>query len=317
MNYPTPVLEAAAQQFCDDTAAPPYLFDLAIEDGRRTVDGVQSGPTPRPDATVTPVTADGGPTGTLSLDIIIPAGLTGPLPVILYIHGAGWVFGDLGTHDRLVRELATRAGAAAVFVNYDRSPEARYPVAIEQAYAALEWIAAHGADHGLDPERIAIAGDSVGGNMSAAVTIMAKQRSGPVLAAQLLYYPVTDAAFDTDSYHQFGTGYWLRRDAMQWFWNQYTTDDAQRDEITCSPLRATTEDLAGLPPALVVVGEADVLRDEGEAYAAKLRAAGVPTTAVRYQGIVHDFVMVDAMRDTHAARAATAQGGLFLRDALH
>jgi acetyl esterase len=227
------------------------------------------------------------------------------------------VFGDGLTHDRLVRELATRAQAVAVFVNYDLSPEAKYPVAIEQEYAVLEWIAAHGADHDLDPERIAIAGDSVGGNMSAAVTIMAKQRSGPTLAAQLLYYPVTDATFDTDSYEQFATGYWLRRDAMQWFWDQYTTDQAQRAEITCSPLRATSDDLAGLPPALVIVGEADVLRDEGEAYAAKLRAAGVPTTAVRYQGIIHDFVMVDALKDTHAAKAATAQGGQFLYDALH
>lgn len=317
MPYPTPVLEPAAQQFATDTAHPPYLFDLTIDEGRNTVEGVQTGQVPRPDADVTELTIDGGPTGTVGIHLLKPAGSVGALPVILFIHGAGWVFGDEFTHDRLVRELITRAQAAAVFVDYDRSPEARYPVAIEQAYAALEWIAAHGAEQGLDSTRIAVAGDSVGGNMSAAVTIMAKQRSGPALAAQLLYYPVTDAAFDTDSYHQFATGYWLRRDAMQWFWDQYTTDDAQRAEITCSPLRATLEDLAGLPPAMVIVGEADVLRDEGEAYAAKLRAAGVSVTAVRYQGIVHDFVMVDAMRNTSAAKAATAQGGEFLRDTLH
>jgi acetyl esterase len=317
MSYPKPVLEPAAQQFADDTANPPYLFDLPIEEGRKTVDSVQSGDVPRPDATVTELTVDGGPTGSVSINLVRPAGLTGTAPVVLYVHGAGWVFGDGLTHDRLVRELATRAQAVAVFVNYDLSPEAKYPVAIEQEYAVLEWIAAHGADHDLDPERIAIAGDSVGGNMSAAVTIMAKQRSGPTLAAQLLYYPVTDATFDTDSYEQFATGYWLRRDAMQWFWDQYTTDEAQRAEITCSPLRATSDELAGLPPALVIVGEADVLRDEGEAYAAKLRAAGIPTTAVRYQGIIHDFVMVDALKDTHAAKAATAQGGQFLYDALH
>jgi len=317
MSYPKPVLEPAAQQFADDTANPPYLFDLSVEEGRKTVDAVQSGDVPRRDATTTELTIDGGPTGSVSINLVRPAGLTGTAPVVLYIHGAGWVFGDALTHDRLVRELATRAQAVAVFVNYDRSPEARYPVAIEQEYAALQWIAAHGTEHDLDPERIAIAGDSVGGNMTAAVTIMAKQRSGPTLAAQLLYYPVTNAAFDTDSYEQFATGYWLRRDAMQWFWNQYTTDEAQRAEITCSPLRATLDDLAGLPPALVIVGEADVLRDEGEAYAAKLRAAGVPTTAVRYEGIIHDFVMVDSLKDTDAARAATAQGGQFLYDALH
>jgi acetyl esterase len=153
--------------------------------------------------------------------------------------------------------------------------------------------------------------------MMAATTIMAKQRGGPRIAAQVLYYPVTDANFDTGSYHQFATGYWLRRDAMQWYWDQYTTDPAQRAQITASPLRATLEELADLPPALVIVGEADPLRDEGEAYSAKLRAAGVPVTAVRYQGIIHDFVMVNSLRDTHAAKAATAQGGEFLRAALH
>ncbi|AGL16885.1 alpha/beta hydrolase [Actinoplanes sp. N902-109] len=317
MSYPEPVLEPAAAQFAKDTANPPYLFDLSIEDGRKTVDGVQSGQVSRPEASVEELTVAGGPSGSVAIRIIRPAGADGVLPVLFFIHGAGWVFGDALTHDRLVRELATRARAAAVFVEYSRSPEARYPVAVEEAYAALEWVTAHGAEHDLDPQRIAIAGDSVGGNMSAAVTIMAKQRSGPALAAQVLFYPVTDAAFDTDSYHQFAENYWLRRDAMQWFWDQYTPDEAARAEITASPLRATAEQLAGLPPALVIVAEADVLRDEGEAYAAKLRAAGVPVTAVRYQGIIHDFVMVDALRDTHAARAATAQAGQFLHDALH
>jgi acetyl esterase len=235
---------------------------------------------------------------------------------VLYTHGAGWVFGDVHTHDRLVRELTTRAEAATVFVSYSLSPEAKYPTAIEEIYAALEWIAASGADHDLDPNRIAVAGDSVGGNMTAAVTIMAKQRGGPRIAGQLLYYPVTDAAFDTASYHQFATGYWLRRDAMQWFWDQYTTDQAKRAEITASPLRASAEDLAGLPPAPIINGEADVLRDEGEAYAAHLRAAGVPVTSVRYNGTIHDFVMLNALRDTHAAKAATAQGGEFLRATL-
>jgi acetyl esterase len=196
--------------------------------------------------------------------------------VVVYTHGAGWVFGDVHTHDRLVRELTTRAEAATVFVSYSLSPEASYPTAIEQIYAVVEWIVSHGADHDLDPSRIAVAGDSVGGNMTAAVTIVAKRRGGPRIAGQLLYYPVTNAAFDTGSYHQFATGYWLRCDAMQWFWDQYTTDPAQRAEITASPLRATADELAGLPPALIINGEADVLRDEGEAYAAQLRAAGVP-----------------------------------------
>jgi acetyl esterase len=236
--------------------------------------------------------------------------------VILYIHGAGWVFGNNHTHDRLIRELAVGTGAAVVFPNYSLSPEARYPVAIEESYRVLTWVAEHGTDNGLDPDRIAVAGDSVGGNMTAALTLLAKQRSGPQIATQVLFYPVTDANFDTDSYKQFAEGYFLRRDAMQWFWDQYTTDPDQRDEITASPLRATIEQLTGLPKALVITAEADVLRDEGEAYAAKLRAAGVDVTATRYTGIIHDFVMLNALRDTNAAQAAITQAVNFLRAAL-
>jgi acetyl esterase len=311
-----PVLEAAALAFAEATANPPYLFDLPISDGRKTVDQAQDGDFPDPAATRQDLTIAGGPTGEVQISVYRPAGETGVLPVVVYTHGAGWVFGDVHTHDRLVRELTTRAEAATVFVSYSLSPEASYPTAIEQIYAVVEWIVSHGADHDLDPSRIAVAGDSVGGNMTAAVTIMAKRRGGPRIAGQLLYYPVTNAAFDTGSYHQFATGYWLRRDAMQWFWDQYTTDPAQRAEITASPLRATADELAGLPPALIINGEADVLRDEGEAYAAQLRAVGVPVTSVRYNGTIHDFVMLNALRDTHAAKAATAQGGEFLRAAL-
>jgi acetyl esterase/lipase len=311
-----PVLEEAAQAFAEATANPPYLFDLAVDEGRRTVDAAQDGEFPDPAASRQELTVPGGPSGEVAVTIYRPAGAVGTLPVVLYTHGAGWVFGDVHTHDRLVRELTTRAEAATVFTSYSLSPETRYPVALEEIYAVLEWIANDGAAHDLDPGRIAVAGDSVGGNMTAALAIMAKQRGGPRIAAQLLYYPVTDASFDTSSYHQFATGYWLRRDAMQWFWDQYTTDPGQRAEITASPLRATASDLAGLPPALVINGEADVLRDEGEAYAASLRAAGVPVTSVRYNGTIHDFVMLNALRDTKAAKAATAQGGEFLRAAL-
>jgi acetyl esterase len=312
-----PVLEPAAQDFADATAKPPQLYDLPVAEGRTMVDSVQDGDIPAPPVDITDLMIQGGPSGQVSIKIFRPRGASGDLPVLLFTHGAGWVFGDAHTHGRLVAELATRAGAAAVFTKYSLSPEAKYPTALEEIYAVLEWIAGHGGEQQLDPARIAVAGDSVGGNMTAAITIMAKQRGGPRIAAQVLYYPVTDANFDTGSYHQFATGYWLRRDAMQWYWDQYTTDPSQRAQITASPLRATLEDLAGLPPALVMVGEADPLRDEGEAYSAKLRAAGVPVTAVRYQGIIHDFVMVNSLRDTHAALAATAQGGEFLRAALH
>ena len=316
-NTTAPVLEVAAAEFAEATANPPYLFDLGPEQGRSTVDEVQSGEIAKPRVDEEWVTVPGGPTGSVRTRVVRPAGSTGPLPVIIYLHGAGWVFGNAHTHDRLVRELAVGAHAAVVFPEYSLSPEARYPVAIEQNYTVARWVVTDGTSHDLDPARIAVAGDSVGGNMTAALTLMAKERGDVPLIQQVLFYPVTDAAFDTPSYHQFAEGYFLRRDAMQWFWDQYTTDPAQRAEITASPLRATTDQLAGLPPALVITGEADVLRDEGEAYANKLREAGVPVTAVRYQGIIHDFVMLNALRGTHAAEAAIAQAVQTLQAALH
>ncbi|MDH6515674.1 acetyl esterase [Streptomyces sp. SAI-208] len=311
-----PVLEPAAQAFVEATANPPYLFDLGPVEGRKAVDEVQSGEIAKPAVDEEWVTVQGGPTGSVRARIVRPAGATGTLPVVIYIHGAGWVFGNAHTHDRLVRELAVGANAAVVFPEYDLSPEARYPVAIEQNYAVARWVVEQGAGKGFDATRIAVAGDSVGGNMTAALTLMAKERGDVPLVQQVLFYPVTDASFDTGSYQQFATGYFLRRDAMQWFWDQYTTDEKQRAEITASPLRATTEQLTGLPPALVITAEADVLRDEGEAYANRLREAGVPVTAVRYQGIIHDFVMLNALRETHAAEAAIAQAVSTLRTAL-
>ena len=313
----TVVLEPAAQALVEATSHHPFLFELPPDEGRTALEQLQSGDVPVPAVEVNDITIPGGPTGPVSVRVLRPAGRDGDtLPVVLYIHGAGWVFGSKHTHDRLIRELCAGTNATIVFPNYDLSPEARYPTAIEENYAALTWIAERGASDGIDASRIAVAGDSVGGNMAAAMTLMAKERSGPRLAAQLLFYPVTDASFDTGSYEQFAEGYYLRRDGMQWFWDQYTTSESDRDQITASPLRATVEELAGLPPALIITGEADVLRDEGEAYAAKLRLANVGVTAVRYEGIVHDFVMLNALRNTHAAVAALAQATAFLRNAL-
>jgi acetyl esterase/lipase len=277
---------------------------LPPAEGRAAVDEVQSGEVAKPEVDEEWITVEGGPTGSVKARIVRPKGAAGPLPVVLYIHGAGWVFGNAHTHDRLVREIAVGTGAAVVFPEYDRSPEVRYPIAIGQNYAVARWVVTEGASKDLDGSRLAVAGDSVGGNMAIALTLQAKERGDVPLKAQVLFYPVTDANFDTASYRQFATGYFLTREGMQWFWDQYTTDEGERAEITASPLRATTEQLAGLPPALVITGEADVLRDEGEAYAAKLRTAGVPVTAVRYQGIIHDFVMVNALRPTHAAESA-------------
>lgn len=299
-------LEPEAQQFAKATANPPYLFDLGPEKGRAVVDEVQSGPVNKLPVGIEDRTIAGGPCGQVSVRILRPQNAPAILPVIVYIHGAGWVFGNAHTHDRLIRELAVGVQAAVVFPNYTLSREAKYPRAIEENYAVVKWVAENGLARGLEPERLAVAGDSVGGNMTAAVTLLAKARGGPDIRQQLLFYPVTDASFDTDSYHQFATGYFLRRDAMMWFWDQYTSDPRQREEITASPLRATSEQLRGLPPALVITAEADVLRDEGEAYANKLRGAGVRVTAARFQGIIHDFVMLNALANTAAARGAIA-----------
>ncbi|WP_458688247.1 alpha/beta hydrolase [Nocardia tengchongensis] len=310
-------LEPAAQAFVDATSEPPFLYQLSPEQGRKTVDGVQDSPIHKPEIDEEWITVEGGPTGSVRVRIVKPKGTTGTLPVIVYTHGAGWVFGDAHTHDRLVRDLAVGANAAVVFPEYDRSPEVRYPVANEQSYRVAQWVGTDGASKGLDANRMAIAGDSVGGNMAIALTLMAKERGDVSFRRQVLFYPVTDANFDTGSYREFATGYFLTRDGMQWFWDQYTTEETDRAQITASPLRATPEQLADLPPALIITAEADVLRDEGEAYAAKLRAAGVPVTQVRYGAITHDFVMLNTLHDTNAAKAAVAQAVDVLTRALH
>jgi len=310
-------LETAAQEFVDATSEPPFLFQLPPGDGRKAVDGVQDSPIDKPEIDEEWITIEGGPTGSVKARIVKPRGSTGTLPVILYTHGAGWVFGNAHTHDRLVRDLAVGANAAVVFPEYDRSPDVRYPVANEQSYRVAQWVTTDGAMKGLDASRMAIAGDSVGGNMAIALTLMAKERRDVSFVQQVLFYPVTNASFNTDSYKQYAEGYFLTLEGMKWFWDQYTTSEEDRAQITASPLRATTEQLAGLPPALVINAEVDVLRDEGEAFASKLREAGVPVAQVRYGAIIHDFVMVNSMHDTYAARGAVAQAVAVLKDALH
>ncbi|WP_409468650.1 alpha/beta hydrolase [Streptomyces sp. HC307] len=311
-----PILEPAAQKIAEATANPPFLYELGPEGARKVLDDLQAAPVEKPDVQEKWITVP-AEVGDVRVRIVKPVDAQGTLPVVLYVHGGGWVLGNAGTHDRLVRELAVGADAAVVFVEYDRSPEAKYPVAIEQAYATARWITANGVHEGLDASRMAVAGDSVGGHMTAALTIMAKQRGDVSFVHQSLYYPVTDAAQDTDSYREFAEGPHLTAKGMAWFWDSYTTDPAQRAEITASPLRAGLADLAGLPPALVIVDENDVLRDEGEAYARKLTQAGVPTTSVRYNGVLHDFLMLNAVRSTQAATAAMQQAIHTLRTALH
>src|SRR5690349_90534 len=306
------VLERAARAFADAAAKPPLLYELTPEQARAVLDDVQSGPVEKPAVQETWFTVPAD-VGDVRVRLLRPLGAVAPLPVILYMHGGGWVLGNAHTHDRLVRELVAGTGAALAFVEYDRSPEARYPVAIEQGYATAQWIIREGAAHGLDPERMAVAGDSVGGNMTAALTLMAADRGDVRFVHQSMYYPVTDAAMDTGSYKQFAEGYFLTAKSMAWFWNAYLPDVGRRAEPFASPLRASDEQLAGLPPAFVIVDEADVLRDEGEAYAARLRAAGVAVTTVRYDGITHDFMMLNPLSGTHATRAAVAQAIAVLR----
>jgi acetyl esterase/lipase len=310
------VLEAASQEFVEATSKPPFIYELSPAQARKVLDDVQAEPIEKlpVDETWVTVPAD---VGDVRVRIVRPPGAVGMLPAILYMHGGGWVLGNAHTHDRLVRELAVGTNAAVVFVEYDRSPEARYPVAIEQGYATAQWIVGEGADHQLDPDRIAVAGDSVGGNMTAALALMAHDRGDVTFVHQSMYYPVTDAAMDTGSYEQFAEGYFLAAKGMAWFWDAYLPDTDRRSEPYASPLRASDEQLEGLPPAFVIVDEADVLRDEGEAYAARLRAAGVAVTTVRYDGITHDFMMLNPLSNTHATRAAIAQAISILRDTLH
>jgi acetyl esterase len=309
-------LEPAAQAFAAATAQPPFLFELGPTRGRAALDALQALPMQQLPVDSEDLTVVGGPSGKVALRILRPQGSPAILPVIVYIHGGGWVFGNAHTHDRLVGELAVGSAAAVVFPQYSLSPEAKYPTAVEECCAALQWIADHGAAHGLDAGRIAIAGDGVGGTMAAVVTLLARERGGPPIERQLLFYPAAKASFDTASYHEFAAGYGLRRDTMMWCWDQYTTNQEERAQLTASPLRASLEQLQGLPPALIITAEADVLRDEGEAYAARLRAAGVCVMAVRFMGTIHDFVLLNSLANTAAARGAVALATAWLREGL-
>lgn len=299
-------IEPTVRAFLDKINAMrgPPVYQMSVEDARKALSSVQAIDVPKMPADINDVLIPGGPSEHVHLRIIRPKGATQKLPVVMYFHGGGWVLGDKETHDRLVRELANKAGAAIVFVDYTRSPEARYPVALEESYHAMQYIVKNDDHYNMDASRLAVVGDSVGGNMAAVMTMMARQRNGPKIGLQVLFYPVTDANFDTGSYRQLSTGYWLARDGMKWFWDNYLPDKRERKQPMVSPLTASVDMLEGLPSAVVITGENDVLRDEGEAYAHKLMEAGVYTTAVRFLGTIHDFVMLNALAEAPATRGA-------------
>ncbi len=289
------------------------LYDLPVEEGRAIFDNLQALPSIKPEVDIEDHILPVGPKGKVSIRIIRPQGVKDILPVVMYYHGAGWVFGDYITHGRLVQEIAVGAHAAVVFVNYTLAPEEQYPTQIEEAYAATQYVAEHGKEFNIDTSRFAVAGDSVGGNMTIAMTLMAKERGGPKIDYQVLIYPVTDDNFENASYTEFAEGPWLTKKAMEWFWDNYIPNKEKRKEILACPLKASIEQLKGLPPALVINGECDVLRDEGEAYVNHLNAAGVRVTGIRHHNTIHDFLMLNDIADTPACRNAVETVNQHLR----
>jgi len=245
------------------------------------------------------ITADGY---TLKLNVVRPEGVKGKLPVFIFIHGGGWVLGDYPTHKRMVRDLVVLTGFAGVFVNYTRTPDARYPQAINEIYAATKWVAEHGDEIEVDGKNLAVVGNSVGGNMTAVTALKAKEQGGPTIKVHIMMWPVADANFETESYKQFGDKRFLTAPLMKWMFDLYA-NDAQRNEIYVSPLKASVEQLKGLPPALIQVAESDILRDEGEAYGRKLDEAGVKVTTVRYDGMIHDFGLLNGLAEEPAVRS--------------
>jgi acetyl esterase len=290
------------------------IYTLSPEAARNVLSGAQSGPVAKLNADIQDTSFPTGPLGSVNVRIVRPQGVSAPLPVVMYFHGGGWMLGGKDTHDRLIREIAVGAQAAVVFVDYRRTPDVVYPVPNEEAYAATQYVVANARALNVDAARLAVAGDSAGGNMAAAVTLLAKDRNGPKISHQLLFYPVTDDISKNSSYASFGNGPWLTTNAMHFFLDAHYPK-AVRNDVLAFPLKASVEQLKGLPSATVIVAENDLLRDEGEAYARKLDQAGVAVTSTRYNGVIHDFVMLNGVANSPATRAAIAQGNAALRQA--
>lgn len=263
------------------------------------------------EATEQPIEQDGL---AVKLHLVRPAGTAGQLlPVFIFVPGGGWVLGDFATHQRLVRDLVVASGYVAAFVNYTPSPEARYPQALHEVYAATKWVAAHGANLGLDGARLAVVGNGVGATLATATCLLAKEQASPAIRCQLLFWPLTDAYFEHESCKLYAQDRFLTTALIQWLYDQYTTDPAERAQAYASPLRATPEQLRGLPPTLIQVAANDILRDGGEAYGRRLDAAGVPTTTVRYDGMIHDFGLLNALADLPQVTSFITQAAAELR----
>lgn len=310
-----PIVESFTQKFLDNinSQSGPPIYELSPADARNLLLKVQDVAVEKLTADIEDHTIYTETEGEIDIRIIRPKNNHSTLPVVMFFHGGGWILGDKNVYDRLVREISNGVQVAVVFVDFNRSPEAQYPTAIEQAYAATKYISENGSVFNVDSSRLAVMGDSVGGNMATVLTLLAKERGGPKIDYQVLFYPVTNANFETESYNEFANGYWLSKDAMKWFWNAYLPNENERKKHTVSPLQASIEQLKGLPPALIITNECDVLRDEGESYAHKLIEAGVKTTAIRLLGSIHDCVMLNAIAETPAARCAIELSNIKLR----
>lgn len=282
----------------------PLLVDVTPEEGRVMFARMAlAGGPPEPCASVDELTIP-GPASELRARVYAPSG-DRPMAVMVFFHGGGWVIGDLDTHDPLCRALANASGSIVVSVDYRLAPEHKFPAAVEDAYAATSWVADHAAELGADPDRLGVGGDSAGGNLSAAVALLARERGGPRLAYQLLLYPGVDMLMSMPSVIENGEGYFLTHADMIWFGNHYIRDQSDKLNPLASPLLA--HDHATLPPAIVITAEYDPLRDEGEAYAEKLRKAGVPVTLRRYDGMIHGFLQMGGLVDR--AREALREVG--------
>ncbi|MDL5156018.1 alpha/beta hydrolase [Actinomycetospora termitidis] len=311
-----PLLDPACARLVHALQGPPRLHELGAQDGREALRELQDDLVSGPGVTVDFHTAPVGPHGLVGFLVVRPDDLDGPAPAVVHLHGGRWVTGDADTHGRLIRALAVGARSAIVVPEFTRVPEARYPVAVEEVYATLLWVVEHAADLDLDADRVAVSGDCTGATLAAVVAMLAGRRAGPRIAAQLLLYPWLEPRCDTASHHQFADISVLPTRAARWYWDQYADRPQDREDPAFAPARAGRSDLVGLPPTLVITAEADVVRDEGEAYARALGAAGVLVTCTRYLGVVHDFVTLRPLEGIPAARLAVRQAVAFLADAL-